>query len=242
MFVGFLFVGCSYKTSIIVPEKDIDVKINCNNEEGVAGVVTAFIIDAATGYIVDKVDDSLDEYALTFIKQYQGTFKSDSICKKLFVTFQKNSTTSFSLPIDVKVFDNAPSLDIEILKKDIKSKNFKETFKLNDFPGSATFNLEWKTHWQKENQSFEKVVYNGKLFNFKFTKSGKIEFTKSDKLSILKPPKSNAGKTRHYLTITLTIINSDKSEIIKRLAKSFKDKKGEIQDAIVDAYKKELDE
>lgn len=261
-----LFSGCTSKI-ISTNQVKLSVEYGTKNKSAVAAGVSAFIVKAAAGYLIDEVDDVFDKYKKAHIEQYKIDMSveelySSKLSKSIILIFdsKKGETkkTSFKLPFTFNV-DNISS-SITFNKEEAENKsNFFYKDEEERFKGIGTVSLNWKTMWREDNKSFEKILFNDKVITFSFTDEGVVEYIypESSKLpespndteikykSIMAfPPYSiinnEAKESRHFLTFTTTVINLEGNKIVSRLSEAFKEEKGNIKAAIVDAYKKSL--
>lgn len=263
VFLGVGLAGCS-TTSIITSRDNLNItaeeRSGCGEPvpEGVMGVVGGYAVHAVAGHILDDVEEWFDKKAKSYIQQYKirlrtsdlynsieggDKFSNSGVCKSVVLGFNKKEAKNKGLEFIFYLKANKKSSEMKVEMAD-GSKEIHDAgiFQKSPYPGTATLNLKWSTFWREANRTYEKVVFDGKLMAFEFNKQGKVELeNSSSSVSLPLPPYSvidgNPEQSTHALDFTLTVVNTDDSEIIKRLAKSFDEKKGEIREAIVEAYK-----
>jgi len=242
-------------------EKQYETSITTFAVDTLAGYILDFAEEKFENYAKKHIKqykveiDPLDK--LYRIANGDPNWKSLCVDTKLKLRFAKkesgNTEVLFELPLAIQSKKGEPSIEIKLDDSENISSSA-ALFQKESFPGTATLNMSWKTLWRENNKGMEKVVWDGKLVSFKFDKSGKVEYKHKTKnndnkeKSVTKviplPPYSlingTPAQSRHILSFTLTVINTDSSDIIERLAESFKNEKSDMQEAIVEAYKDSL--
>lgn len=251
--IVLLLSGCY--SSKIVSNHVVDLTVKYENvpkpEKPLIIPVTAFIVKAAADYLIDEISDEFDKYAKAHIEHYKIDMSveelySEKTEKKIDLIFRnKENKESFKLPFLFQMGNVSSAISFDEDKSE-KSTTFFFKNKKEKFKGIATISLNWKTLWRENNKSFEKVLFDDKVITFSFSKEGSVKYiypeSSDNKKSIMAfPPYSiinnKASKSRHFLTFTATLINIEESKIVRRLAKAYKDERGNIKSAIVDAYK-----